>query len=193
MEQEGPITVVVRHRVKLGKEAEFEEWRRGISQAAAQFAGHLGCTVIRPAPPSLDYIFLFRFDTLDHLRAWEESDTRHQWLTKLDLITAEMVGRERHTGMEVWFTPPPGRMPPPRYKMVAVTMLGLYPLVMLVQLTLGPQLASWPLPLRTLVSAVLLVVLMTYLAMPLLTRLFARWLYGAPPHEPAADTAKPKP
>ena len=90
-------------------------------------------------PPSLDYIFLFRFDTLDHLRAWEESDTRHQWLTKLDLITAEMVGREgtTRTGMEVWFTPPRTDAAAAATRWWPVTMLGLYLLVMLVQLNPG--------------------------------------------------------
>jgi antibiotic biosynthesis monooxygenase (ABM) superfamily enzyme len=37
---------------------------------------------------------------------------------------------------------------------------------------------EWPLLLRTLVSATLLVCTMTYVAMPLATRLFSRWLYG---------------
>jgi antibiotic biosynthesis monooxygenase (ABM) superfamily enzyme len=37
MEESGPVTVVVRHRVKPGREAAFEEWQRGINQAALAF------------------------------------------------------------------------------------------------------------------------------------------------------------
>jgi antibiotic biosynthesis monooxygenase (ABM) superfamily enzyme len=184
MDQATPVTVVVRHRVKPGKEPEFEEWRRGISHAALQFEGHRGFTVVRPAAPEREYLFLFRFDTLEHLEKWEGSATRREWLERLDHMTAEPVSRERHTGMEVWFTPPPGRRQAPRYKMVAVTLLALYPLVSLVQWLLAPLLVGWPPLLRTLVSAVLLVVIMTYVAMPLLTWLFARWLYKPPQGKP---------
>ena len=64
--------------------------------------------------------------------------------------------------------------------MVAVTLLAIYPLITLAQLTLVPLLEGWPMLLRTLASSAVLVCLMTYAAMPLMTRLFARWLYGLP-------------
>jgi antibiotic biosynthesis monooxygenase (ABM) superfamily enzyme len=190
MERDEPITVVVRHRVKPGKESEFEGWRRGISLAARRFEGHLGSHVLRPASPGLDYVFLFRFDTLDHLERWEQSETRREWLGRLAGVTAEPVSRERHSGMEVWFTPPAGRVPPPRYKMVVATVVALYPLVSLVQWFLSPHLAGLPFLARTFVSATLLVSVMTYFAMPLSTRLLAPWLYGAA-SGPVAGAARP--
>ena len=41
---------------------------------------------------------------------------------------------------------------------------------------LGPAMASWPLALRTLVLSVTMVVALTWLIMPRLTRLFRPWL-----------------
>jgi antibiotic biosynthesis monooxygenase (ABM) superfamily enzyme len=41
---------------------------------------------------------------------------------------------------------------------------------------LTPTLASWPLALRTLVLSVLMVVALTWLIMPVMTRLFRPWL-----------------
>jgi antibiotic biosynthesis monooxygenase (ABM) superfamily enzyme len=41
-----------------------------------------------------------------------------------------------------------------------------------------PLLASLVLPLRALVTAAVLVMLMTYVVMPRVSRLFAGWLYG---------------
>ena len=41
---------------------------------------------------------------------------------------------------------------------------------------LGPLMASWPLALRTLVLSATLVVTLTWLVMPRLTRLFQPWL-----------------
>lgn len=174
-----PVTVVVRHRAKPGREAEFEEWLRGISRAALQFEGHLGFHVVRPTDPKRpEYLVLFRFDTLANLEKWEGSDVRREWLARAEPLVTHPPDRERHTGMEVWFTSPAGQKPPPRYKMVAVTLLAIYPLISLVQLTLAPLLADWPVLLRTLATSALLVCVMTYAAMPVVTRLFARWLYG---------------
>jgi antibiotic biosynthesis monooxygenase (ABM) superfamily enzyme len=181
MDPDGPVTVVVRHRVKPGKAAEFEEWLRGISKAALQFEGHQGFHVVRPADLGRpEYIVFFRFDTYANLERWEKSEVRRDWLSRVEPLTSHAPALERHTGMEVWFSPPAGQPPPPRYKMMVVTLLAIYPLILLVQATLVPLLAEWPLPLRTLVTAALLVCLMTYGAMPLLTRLFGRWLYGPP-------------
>jgi uncharacterized protein len=181
MEGEGPVTVVVRHRVKPGKEAEFEEWLRGITRAAGLFEGYLGYNVVRPADPSHpDYLVFFRFDTLANLEKWEESETRRQWLEQAEPLSGHPPMRERHTGLEVWFTPPAGRTQPPRYKMVVVTLLAVFPLISLVQVTLVPLLADWPILLRTLLTSVLFVCVMTYAVMPLMTRLLSRWLYGPP-------------
>lgn len=180
-DQEGPITVVVRHRVRLGKEAAFEEWLRGITQEALQFDGHMGFHIIRPTNPKRPvYLVLFRFDTLDNLTRWEESQTRADWLNRVSPLTTHPPARERHTGLEVWFSPPPGQAPPPRHKMVVVTLMALYPLISLVQFALIPLLSDWPILLRTLMTTILLVCFMTYGAMPLMTRMLSRWLYGPP-------------
>jgi hypothetical protein len=46
---------------------------------------------------------------------------------------------------------------------------------------LGPAMAPWPLPLRTLLLSVLMVVAMTWLVIPSLTRLFQGWLTPVSP------------
>jgi antibiotic biosynthesis monooxygenase (ABM) superfamily enzyme len=181
MEQDGPVTLVIRHLVKRDRQAEFEEWLRGITRAVLQCEGSLGSNVVRPTDPHrLEYVIFLRFDRFANLERWEGSEVRRQWLERVEPLTLQAPTRERHSGLEVWFTPPPGRAQPPRAKMIVVTLLAIYPLILLAQLTLAPLLASWPLVLRTLVTAGLLVCLMTYLAMPLMTRLFATWLYGRP-------------
>lgn len=65
---------------------------------------------------------------------------------------------------------------PPRYKLALLTWAGAYTVITLILAVLGPVMAPWPLPLRTLLLSVLMVVTMTWLVMPSLTRLGRGWL-----------------
>jgi antibiotic biosynthesis monooxygenase (ABM) superfamily enzyme len=65
---------------------------------------------------------------------------------------------------------------PPRYKLALVTWIGAYIVITLLLALLGPAIASWPLALRTLVVSVTMVVALTWIVMPRLTRLFRPWL-----------------
>ncbi len=182
-DQKGPVTVVIRHRVKSGKESEFEEWLRGITRAASPFVGYMGFNVVRSvAPVHPEYVVFFRFDTFANLEKWEGSEVRQEWLERLEPLTVLAPAREHHTGLEVWFTPPPGGAQPPRWKMVVVTLLAVLPLISLLQVTLTPLVSEWPFLLRTFATSVFFCCLMTYLVMPRMTKLFSRWLYGVRLH-----------
>lgn len=65
---------------------------------------------------------------------------------------------------------------PPRYKLALLTWVGAYTLITLILAVLGPMMVSWPLPLRTLVMSATMVVALTWLVMPRLTRLCRPWL-----------------
>jgi antibiotic biosynthesis monooxygenase (ABM) superfamily enzyme len=65
---------------------------------------------------------------------------------------------------------------PPRYKLALVTWAGAYPIITLIFNVLGPRLAAWPLALRTLAVSALMVISLTWLVIPVLTRLLRGWL-----------------
>jgi uncharacterized protein len=77
---------------------------------------------------------------------------------------------------------PTGR--PPRHKMALLTWAGAWGLITLILWQVGPVTATWPLPLRTLVISVLMVLGLTWVVIPTLTRIFAGWL------APTAPSAK---
>ena len=77
-------------------------------------------------------------------------------------------------GLEAWFRSPGG--PPPRWKMAAVTLLGVYPVSLLIGYALSPQLRKLPLGLNSFIVSVLIVSCLTWLVMPRLTRWFKPWL-----------------
>jgi uncharacterized protein len=65
---------------------------------------------------------------------------------------------------------------PPRYKLAVLSWAGAYTVISTILYLLGPMMIAWPLLLRTLLLSVLMVVAMTWLVVPTLTRLFRGWL-----------------
>jgi uncharacterized protein len=102
-----------------------------------------------------------------HLEIRHQPEPRTE--TRADHKPAASTTRER--------APQPAR--PSRYKLALLTWAGAYALITAILATLGPTVADWPLILRTLLLSVLMVVALTWLVMPALTRLFRAWL--APP------------
>ncbi|MBD3764863.1 MAG: antibiotic biosynthesis monooxygenase [Rhodobacterales bacterium] len=179
-----PVTVVVRRRIRPGREAEYEAWLNRLARGVAdRFPGYLGADFHRPAGPGGDYRSIFRFDSLDHLEAFERSAYRRQMLAEGAPLFAADAAWDRLTGLEFWFDPPPGtRVPQPSPHRMALVLIGVvFALVLALNLGLGPVMAGWPLALRLLVTVTIQVVLMTYVMMPRLTPRIARFIYPASP------------
>jgi antibiotic biosynthesis monooxygenase (ABM) superfamily enzyme len=64
--------------------------------------------------------------------------------------------------------------------MALLTWAGAWTMITLILWLLGPLTDTWPLPLRTLVLSVLMVLALTWVVIPALTRMFAGWLAPAP-------------
>jgi uncharacterized protein len=175
-----PITVLVTRRVRPGRAAEFEQLMAGMLNAASGFPGHLGGYLIKPsAPGDRSYHMLFAFDSEAHLQIWIDSAERGVWLEKIAEVTLSENSTRILTGLEGWFALPSQDVKAPlaRYKMALVTWLGIFPLVMLLSALIGPLLQPISPVLSVVVVTALVVVCMTWAVMPLLTRVFAWWLY----------------
>ena len=83
--KEGPALMVTR-TVRRGCTTAYEAWLRGVGAAAGGFPGHLGLTVLRPPAEGREYTLVFRFDTVAHLRAWEESPARQVWVARAEVL-----------------------------------------------------------------------------------------------------------
>ncbi len=187
------VTSLSTHHVRSCREQEFEAWLRGIAAEAATFHGHQGLTVLRPADHRHpEYVVVLRFATYEDLRRWETSTQRAEWLRRSEPLRLQPPTFRRQSGLETWFTLPGHAVvvPPPNYKMAAIVLTALYPILIAVlplldliassigepflaaPVTVGPEFAV-----GTLVATLIVVPLMTWIAMPLLTMLAGRWLY----------------
>jgi antibiotic biosynthesis monooxygenase (ABM) superfamily enzyme len=174
------VTVLVTRTVREGREADYEAWAEGVAAVARRFPGHRGLNLVRPRDASRTYTLVFRFDSAAQLDAWESSPERHVWVARAKELCED--ARVQHlTGMEGWFaTPAAGLAPPPRWKMVAVSFGVAFPTMQALQAVLGPRLTALPGPVRGAVLGLAMVLFMTYVAMPAVTRHLAGWLYPPP-------------
>lgn len=174
------VTIVVRRKVKPGREKDYEAWLERLTRGAAeQFNGYLGAEFHRPATGGSEYRSVFRFDSLENLEAFERSEFRRAMLGEATHLIAADAAWERMTGLEFWFDPPPGtKVPQPSpHRMALVLIAIVFCLVLVLNLALGPFIAGWPLSLRVLITVTIQVTLMTYVIMPRLTPLIARFIY----------------
>lgn len=183
-EVSGPVTLMVRRTPILGKEREFEEVLADTIQEALTFPGHLGVTVLRPdGDESGEYRLIVKYDSPENLRRWERSPKAAHWFAKLAELEAKPAVFDRLCGLETWFALPQVEaglapiVPPPRYKMAIVTLIGVLPTITALLYLLGPLMRDLPLFARALILGPLMVFLLTYIIMPQLTRLFKGWLY----------------
>lgn len=176
------VTAIICHTVRPGREQGYEEWLHGITTAAQKFKGHLGVNVIRPwdhVHP--EYVAIVKFDQYSNLKTWMESDIRQEWIARLQPLIEKPEVIQTLTGLETWFMLPNKlQVPPPRYKMVLVTWLGVFLTLPIPNRLLTPLLSEFPTLLQQLISTGFSVALLTYLIMPHLTKLFRKWLYPIP-------------
>ncbi|MGH2475260.1 MAG: antibiotic biosynthesis monooxygenase [Candidatus Limnocylindrales bacterium] len=177
---DGPVTTTVTRRVKPGHEPFYEQFLKGVVAAASRFPGHLGVEVFRPQTTATgEYRLVYRFDTREHLRAWLDSDERAAWLERAEPHVIGPMRTQFVTGLETWFTLPdqPDTPPPPPYKMALLTWITIFPLITLVVVVLDPVLEELALVPRLALTTAVTVPIMTWLAMPRVTRLLRGWLY----------------
>jgi antibiotic biosynthesis monooxygenase (ABM) superfamily enzyme len=175
----GEVTLLIARRVEPGYEAAFEQWAQGILDSAARFPGHLGYGLFRSSGGDAPWFLVHRFRDAEACRAWQESPERAAWFDDCEGHHHTEIARRRLTGMETWFAEPGSTRPaPPRWKMAISATLAIYPISVLGSYFLVPHLTALPLLLSSAVMACVLNVLMTYAAMPAVSRLLRGWLSG---------------
>lgn len=187
-EDEGPVTFAIARRAKSGKTEEFERWLDDIIHEAMKFKGHMGVNIIRPSNMSNpEYVIILRFDNFENLEKWEKSEIRKKWIEKgKDLIEGK-AKMEKQTGLEFWFTPASAKgstaveqqqqqQQPPRYKMAIVLTGIIFVLVSTLLPRVEQATVGLPVLLSTFVGVAIMVLLMTYVIMPSVTRLLRPWL-----------------
>lgn len=176
----GEPTAVLSRRVRPGQEEAFRAWAEAFSEALAATPGCSSCQVLPPVEGGHpEWVFVSVFQDHAALKAWIGSGTRARWLEQAGPLVQDTGELRVISGLEALFglVPPSEARPPAVWKLAVVTLAGLYPTVIFSWLAVAPRLLPLPFLLRALVSATFTVVLMTWMVMPVVTRLFRPWLF----------------
>jgi antibiotic biosynthesis monooxygenase (ABM) superfamily enzyme len=182
-----PIHIAITRRARPGCEAEFQQALRDFFQNSFAHGGVLGATMIVPPPgsDSREFGILRTFADERERDDFYASPIFKAWEKKCEPLTESDSWTQRPLhGLEAWFRS--ADHPPPKWKMVAVTYLGVFPLVMILELTIGPLIGNWPFIARNAVFNAFVVTLLSWVVMPLVTRILHAWLHP----EPNAMTTK---
>lgn len=169
-----PIHVAITRTVLPGKEEEFRDaLRRFLGESFAHGGVH-GASMITalPGADNNEVGILRTFKDAAERDAFYNSTAFQAWEAYASTVTEAPVYRELN-GLEAWFRSP---VPPPRWKMALVTLCGVFPTSMLLSLTIGPLIKELPLPARVFIIAGSMVALLTWVVMPVLTRVMKAWL-----------------
>ena len=174
-----PVTVVVSRSVRPGRERDFERWADDLIAVASTWPGFLGASVLKPGRGSQDFHLVYRFESPERLRAWDESRERVRWLERAEGFLAAEHRVQHVTGLETWFALPGQTMmtPPKRWKMALLTFVGGFPMQFAFAYFVTPHIKTWPLVVRSILLTGILVLLLTFVVMPQITKVFRRFLY----------------
>jgi uncharacterized protein len=99
-------TVVITHRVREGKHADYERWANEIAPLSRASPGHLDWHIVRPIPGLTEtYTIIIRFDTRAHLQTWMESPIRARLIEKVQPLLLTGDDFFISSGLDFWFAP----------------------------------------------------------------------------------------
>jgi antibiotic biosynthesis monooxygenase (ABM) superfamily enzyme len=75
-------TVIIGQKVRDGLADEFQRWQNDVNCAAGDYPGFLGAEVTAPTAVQPDWVVVYRFDSVVHLRNWLNSSTRQEYLDR---------------------------------------------------------------------------------------------------------------
>ncbi|MDO8315569.1 MAG: antibiotic biosynthesis monooxygenase [Rugosibacter sp.] len=169
-----PVRRIVYRRAKPNRGPAFEELVRGMGAEMRNYKGFLGAEIIPPETAQGEYQFIFRWASQKDLNVWDASAAHAQWLQRLGDVAEGDPEYRLLSGFEAWFSPAaiPGVKTPSRLKMAFISWIGIFPTVVLLQVTIAPLISAWHPLLQIAAFSALMIILMTWLVMPGLTRLF---------------------
>lgn len=180
------ITTIVRDYVKSTSKNDYLEWMTHVNEELATYRGFLGLEVVPPKEVEksqiLEYHIIFRFNTFEDLKNWQQSDFLNKRLKEVSQYLHSTADIQHIDGMELWYDmsdQKTSNQKPLYWKQVIVTVFTVYPLILLADLLLNlffPMRSLKP-EIAIFFTVVVVGSSMVYPVMPFITKLVGQWLH----------------
>jgi antibiotic biosynthesis monooxygenase (ABM) superfamily enzyme len=171
------VTVLVKRMVPSAEEQSFLDILQHLLEEFDRFPGTAGSMVFRrKVDGDVEFSILQRFAAEAEHKAWLNSPEFVRWRATVAPATPLPDHVQRYSGMESLFVTAQSPGAPPRWKMTLLLMIAVYPMSLAVSFWFAPALANLSLFAGAFITSVIMVLSMTYLIVPLLTKLFRGWL-----------------
>jgi len=172
-----PIHIAITRKIKPGCEADFQQVLKEFFQTSFAHIGVRGASMLVPPPgsPSPEFGILRTFANARERDDFYSSPMFQAWEEKIKPLTEGEPARRQLNGLEAWFRS--SQNPPPRWKMALLTWVAVWPVSMAVPAALYPLIGQ-SVPNALFAGAVAggIVLVLTWLAMPILVKLTKGWL-----------------
>jgi uncharacterized protein len=180
---DAPGVFLVSLRVAHGDAAACAEQLAELNRRIERAAGFRSLDVIRrDGGLGTDFYILARFDSLDAVESWRASPERHALLDRIESMAITDISRQQVAGASVWFEPisalPSPPAPPPLWKRWVLSIVAVYPALVLLVALLAPVTDRVPGPVGLLLVVVILTGLTTAFIVPWLGGRLHGWLHG---------------
>jgi antibiotic biosynthesis monooxygenase (ABM) superfamily enzyme len=182
MENQG-ASVVITHHILDGKQQQYEKWLDEIVPITKHSNGFIDLQIVRPIPHlTFVYTVIIRFDTIENLKTWMESEDRKMLIQKANPFFKKNDNYQIKSGLDFLFnSEKEGTKVPVRWKQFLVTWSAIYPLSLLIPLIVLPILRFLQIPANhyfdALINSGFIVFLMVFVVMPNYTKIIKKWLY----------------
>jgi|SRR5918996_206437 antibiotic biosynthesis monooxygenase (ABM) superfamily enzyme len=178
------VTSVICRNIKAGHEKDYDDWLRRYLTFERNAPGYLGTTILLPGGTSSNLRYIIdRFSNKASMEAWKNSAESRNLLEEANNYST--LHYETSTGLETWFMLPNLKTlsqppPPSKWKMAIVVFVAAYIISSVSRSILNPFIGQWPTLAIAVIYTAILVVSLTYFAMPIMSRLLQHWLYQIP-------------
>ena len=171
------VHVAIVRMVRAGREREFERLLQEFFQDAARQPGVCGAYLLRPfaGVATREYGILRSFASERDRDEFYGSDLYRRWNDAVAPLVEGPPQRQELHGMEAFFRGPADAAGPPRWKMAVVTWIGVNPAVYVFAKAV-PAAVQLPMLAGLLVVNAFVVASLTWILMPILTKLLGGWL-----------------
>ncbi|HTW29574.1 MAG TPA: hypothetical protein VME92_20785 [Acetobacteraceae bacterium] len=173
-----PVHIAITLRVRRSRVAEFEHALTEFARRSLAEPGATGVYCLYPPPgsDSAEYGIMRSFAGAAARDAFYETPLFRDWLSRIEPMVEGKSTRRQLVGLEAWFRD--GHEPmPSRWKMALLTWIAVWLASMLVRAILTPTLGPGvPKLVQAGLVAAGVVVILTWIAMPVLVRIARPWL-----------------